>query len=136
MRAQPRLIVSVAGRVDLVWHTVPGVEADLDALVFAGPLRAALQAGAAGLPAAFSAAFAVTGLAFFTRCADPFTHLYPVEGYRADDGGAFGAALSPEVVELQAVAGVAGVVVAAALVAVRRQPPAGSSVPVRGCGRG
>ena len=124
------LLVSAAGFVDMVWHTVLGVEADLDALlspphlllitagtlVFAGPLRAALVSGRAGLPAALSAAFVVTGLAFFTQYANPFTHLYPVAGYRAGDGGTFGVAVPPDVVGLQAVAGVTGVVVLAAMV--------------------
>jgi hypothetical protein len=122
------LVVGAAGLVDMVWHTVLGVEADLEALlspphlllitagtlVFAGPLRAALLERRAGLPAAFSAAYVVTGLAFFTQYANPFTHLYPVAG---DDpaGGASGGELV-ELVELRQVAGVAGVVVFAALV--------------------
>jgi hypothetical protein len=121
------LIVSVAGAADMVWHEVFGVEADLEALlspphlllivagtlVFAGPLRAALLAGAGGLPAAFSAAFVVTGLAFFTQYANPFTHLYPVAGYVPYDGAPVDAA---GLAELGQVAGVAGVVVFAALV--------------------
>ena len=124
------LLVSAAGFVDMVWHTVAGVEADLDALlspphlllitagtlVFAGPLRAALLGGGAGLPAALSAAFVVTGLAFFTQYANPFTHLYPVTGYSPESGlGAVAA--SADLAELRQVAGVAGVVVFAALVA-------------------
>jgi hypothetical protein len=116
------LVVGAAGLVDMVWHTVLGVEADLEALlspphlllitagtlVFAGPLRAALLARRAGLPAALSAAFVVTGLAFFTQYANPFTHLYPVAAAAAQTSG--------ELAELREVAGVAGVVAFAALV--------------------
>lgn len=129
------LLVGAAGFVDMVWHTVRGVEADLDALlspphlllitagtlVLAGPLRAALIAGRAargGLPTAFSAAYVVTGLAFFTQYANPFTHLYPVAGW--DDGAGRiltePQALTDGVVELRQVAGIAGVVLFAAMV--------------------
>jgi hypothetical protein len=124
------LIVLAAGFVDMVWHTVLGVEADLDALlspphlllitagtlVFAGPLRAAFADGRVGLPAAFSAAYVVTGPSFFTQYANPFTHLYPVEGYRPDVGEVVAAVPSAAVLELRQVIGVAGVVVFAALV--------------------
>jgi hypothetical protein len=128
-------VVLVAGFVDMVWHTALGVEADLDALlspphlllitagtlVFAGPVRAALQAPAGspvGLPTAFSAAYVVTGLAFFTQYANPFTHLYPVRGYDAEQFEVLAAAsASPELVELRQVAGVAGLVVFAVLIA-------------------
>ena len=118
------LVVLSAGVVDAVWHTVLGVEADLEALlspphlllitagtlVFAGPLRAALRSPVgAALPTALSAAFVVTGLGFFTQYANPFTHLYPVVGSSQPDSGA---ALS----ELQQVSGVAGVVVWALMV--------------------
>lgn len=122
------LVVLAAGVVDGAWHTLLGVEADLDALlspphlllitagtlVFGGPLRAALHSGRAGLPAAFSAAFVVTGLSFFTQYANPFTHLYPVRDYVPVDGGT----LSSTAVSagLNEVAGVAGVVVFAAMV--------------------
>jgi hypothetical protein len=123
------LVVSVAGAADMVWHTAFGVEADLEALlspphlmlilagtlVLAGPLRAALLAGTGALPAAFSAAFVVTGLAFFTQYANPFTHLYPVAGYAIDGGEALDS--TPALAGLSTVAGVAGVVVFAALVA-------------------
>jgi hypothetical protein len=125
-------VVLAAGFVDMVWHTVLGVEADLDALlspphlllilagtmVFAGPLRAALSrpSAGAGLPAAFSAAFVVTGLGFFTQYANPFTHLYPVRGYHGDHADVAAGAASHELVELRQVAGVAGVVLFAALV--------------------
>ena len=119
------LVVLAAGFVDGVWHTVFGVEADLNALlspphlllitagtlVFAGPLRAALRApdGArGGLPTAFAAAYVVTGLGFFSQYANPFTQVFPT----VVDAGA-----SLEVRELREVAGVAGVVVFAALVA-------------------
>ena len=124
------LVVSAAGFVDMVWHTVLGVEEDLEALlspphlllitagtlVFAGPVRAALLAGRAGLPAAFCTAYVVTGLAFFTQYANPFTHLWPVEGYRPVDAGETVGALTPELLELRELAGVAGIVVLAALV--------------------
>jgi hypothetical protein len=130
------LVVLAAGFVDGVWHTLLGVEADLDALlspphlllitagtlVFAGPLRAALHDGRAGLPAAFSAAFVVTGLSFFTQYANPFTHLYPVAGYRpvdAGDGAPAGLLAGMDSgmdVGMSQVAGVAGVVVFAAMV--------------------
>jgi len=123
------LLVCLAGVVDMVWHTVLGVEADLDALlspphlllitagtlVFAGPVRAAVRSGTAGMPAALCAAYVVTGLAFFTQYANPFTHLYPVEGYPPVDGGAV-TVVGPDLVELRQVAGVAGVVVFALLV--------------------
>ena len=123
------LVVSAAGAVDMVWHSVLGVEADLDALlspphlllitagtlVFAGPVRAALVTGRAGLPAAFCAAYVVTGLAFFTQYANPFTQLWPVEGYTPVDAGEAVVA-TPAVLELREVAGIAGVVVLAALV--------------------
>lgn len=119
------LVVGAAGFVDGVWHTVFGVEADLNALlspphlllitagtlVFAGPLRAALRAPAGargGLPTAFSAAFVVTGLGFFTQYSNPFTQVY---AETADT------AASLELRELREVAGVAGVIVFAALVA-------------------
>lgn len=127
------LVVSAAGVLDMVWHTVRGVEADLDALlspphlllitagtlVFAGPLRAALRAAAGtggGLPTALSAAFVVTGLGFFTQYANPFTHLYPLEGYSPVDGSTMMAAVGADVVELRQVAGVAGVVLWSVLV--------------------
>ena len=125
------LVVSVAGGADMVWHEVFGVEADLEALlspphlllivagtlVFAGPMRAAVLAGSGGLTAAFSAAFVVTGLAFFTQYANPFTHLYPVAGYVPDGGAAVDVAVDAAgLEELGQVAGVAGVVVFAALV--------------------
>jgi hypothetical protein len=113
------LVVSVAGLVDMVWHTVLGIEEeDLAALlspphlllitagtlVFAGPLRAALASPSAPrLPAALGAAYVVTGLAFFTQYANPLTQLYPVVHGSA------------EVAELRAVAGVAGVVLFATL---------------------
>jgi hypothetical protein len=116
------VVVLLAGFVDGVWHTVFGVEADLNALlspphlllitagtlVFAGPLRAALRApagAAGGLPTAFAAAYVITGLGFFTQYANPFTELYAV---------AEGAAATAEVRE---VAGVAGVVIWSLLVA-------------------
>ena len=116
------LVVGAAGFVDMVWHTVFGVEADLNALlspphlllitagtlVFAGPLRAALRApvGApGGLPTAFAAAYVVTGLGFFTQYANPFTRVY---------AEAVGAASSRE---LREVAGVAGIIVFSVLVA-------------------
>ena len=119
------LVVLAAGFVDGVWHTVFGVEADLNALlspphlllitagtlVFAGPLRAALRAPAGtpgGLPTAFSAAFVVTGLGFFTQYANPLTQLYPAVRDTA---------ATLEVRELREAAGVAGVVVWALLVA-------------------
>ena len=118
------LLVLAAGFVDGVWHTLFGVEADLNALlspphlllitagtlVFAGPLRAALRAPAGtpgGLPTAFSAAFVVTGLGFFTQYSSPFTQVYP----EAVGGG------SLELRELREVAGVAGLIVFSALVA-------------------
>ena len=127
------VVVSLAGFVDMVWHTVLGVEADLPALlspphlllitagtlVFAGPLRAALRAdagSAVGLPAAFSAAFVVTGLAFFTQYANPLTHLYPVAGYSPADAAVVAVQVSADTLELRQVAGVAGVVVYAILV--------------------
>lgn len=116
------LVVGAAGFVDMVWHTVFGVEADLNALlspphlllitagtlVFAGPLRAALRApvGApGGLPTAFAAAYVVTGLGFFTQYANPFTQVY---------AEAVGAASSRE---LREVAGVAGIIVFSVLIA-------------------
>ncbi|MEX2288818.1 MAG: hypothetical protein WD794_00650 [Mycobacteriales bacterium] len=119
------VVVLLAGVVDGVWHTVFGVEADLDALlspphlllitagtlVFAGPLRAALRAPAGapgGLPTAFAAAYVLAGLGFFTQYANPFTELYPVVSQAA---GAM------EVRELREVAGVAGAVLWAVLVA-------------------
>lgn len=118
------LVVGAAGFLDMVWHTALGVEADLDALlspphlllitagtlVFAGPLRAALRAPAGspgGLPTAFAAAYVVAGLGFFTQYANPFTHVYP----QALAGSGL------QVRELREVAGVAGVIVFAALVA-------------------
>jgi hypothetical protein len=124
------LVVSLAGFVDMVWHTVLGVEADLDALlspphlllitagtlVFAGPVRAAVLGGRAGLPTALCAAYVVTGLAFFTQYANPFTHLYPVAGYSPVDAGGIVATASADLTELREVAGVAGVLVFAALV--------------------
>jgi hypothetical protein len=117
------LVVLAAGLVDGVWHTLFGVEADLNALlspphlllitagtlVFAGPLRAALRApagAAGGLPTAFAAAWVLTGLGFFTQYAHPFTQVYPA---------VVDAAASLEVRELREVAGVAGLVVWAAL---------------------
>ena len=135
------LVVGAAGFVDMVWHTLLGVEADLDALlspphlllitagtlVFAGPVRAALLERRAGLPAAICAAYVVTGLGFFTQYANPFTHLYPVAGYSPEDSAVVGSTAG-ELVELRQVAGVAGVVVFAALVggavAVLRSLPA------------
>ena len=118
------LVVGAAGFVDMVWHTVFGVVADLNALlspphlllitagtlVFAGPLRAALRAPAGargGLPTAFAAAYVVTGLGFFTQYANPFTQVYA----EALDGAA-----SVQARELREVAGVAGIIVLAALV--------------------
>jgi hypothetical protein len=118
------LVVLAAGFVDGVWHTVFGVEADLNALlspphlllitagtlVFAGPLRAALLAPAGapgGLPTAFAAAYVITGLGFFSQYANPFTQVYP---------SVVDAAASLEVRELREVAGVAGVVVWVTLV--------------------
>ena len=114
------------------WHTLLGVEADLEALlspphlllitagtlVFAGPLRAALRTtGGAGLPTAVSAAFVVTGLGLFTQYANPFTHLYPVLGYTPEDGvGTLAVAAEGAVAELREVSGVGGVVVWAVLV--------------------
>jgi hypothetical protein len=116
------LVVLAAGFVDGVWHTVFGVEADLNALlspphlllitagtlVFAGPLRAALRMPdrAHGLPAAIAAAYVITGLGFFTQYANPFTQVY---------AEAVGATLA--VRELREVAGVAGIIVWAVLVA-------------------
>jgi hypothetical protein len=126
------LVVSLAGFVDMAWHTVLGVEADLPALlspphlllitagtlVFAGPLRAALRGSPVGLPAAFSAAYVLTGLAFFTQYANPFTHLYPVTGYHAAESAVRTAVeASADTLELRQVAGVAGVVIYAVLVA-------------------
>jgi hypothetical protein len=125
------LVVSAAGFVDMVWHTVLGVEADLPALlspphlllitagtlVFAGPLRAALRGAPVGLPAAFSAAYVVTGLAFFTQYANPFTHLYPVTGYSPADAAVTAVQASADALELRQVAGVAGVVLYAVLAA-------------------
>ncbi len=128
------LVVGAAGFVDMVWHTVFGVEDSLDALLspphlllitagtlgVAGPLRAALLAdrrAGGGLPSAFSAAFVVTGLAFFSQYANPIAHLYPAAGW--DD--ATGRVVSPPpslaegVVELRQVAGIAGVVLLAAM---------------------
>ena len=119
------LVVGTAGFVDMVWHTVFGVEADLNALlspphlllitagtlVFAGPLRAALRAPAGapgGLPTAFAAAYVVTGLGFFTQYANPFTQVY---------AEAAGGASSLQALELREVAGVAGIIVFAALIA-------------------
>lgn len=119
------LVVGAAGAVDMVWHTVFGVEADLNALlspphlllitagtlVFAGPLRAALRAPAGapgGLPTAFAAAYVVTGLGFFTQYANPFTQVY---------AEAVASASSLQVRELREVAGVAGVIVFSVLVA-------------------
>lgn len=118
------LVVLAAGFVDGVWHTVFGVEADLNALlspphlllitagtlVFAGPLRAALRlpvGSRGGLPTAFAAASVVTGLGFFTQYANPFTQVFPAV---ADTAATF------EVRELREVAGVAGVIVWAALI--------------------
>ena len=115
------VVVLAAGVVDGVWHTVLGIEADLEALlspphlllitagtlVFAGPLRAALSAPVGrGLPTAFSAAFVVTGLGFFTQYANPYTHLNPVV---TTEG--------PAIAELREVAGVSGLVLWAVLVA-------------------
>lgn len=119
------LVVLAAGFVDGVWHTLFGVEADLDALlspphlllitagtlVFAGPLRAALRAPAGapgGLPTAFAAAYVITGLGFFTQYANPFTQVYPA---------VVDAAATVEVRELREVAGVAGLIVWAVLLA-------------------
>ena len=126
------VVVLLAGVVDGVWHTLLGVEADLEALlspphllliaagtlVFAGPLRAALRpTGGAGLPTAVSAAFVVTGLGFFTQYANPFTHLYPVLGYTPQDGGGtLAVAAEGAVAELREVSGVGGVVLWAVLV--------------------
>ena len=125
------VVVLLAGFVDGVWHTVLGVEADLDALlspphlllitagtlVFAGPVRAALRAPrGAGLPTALSAAFIVSGLGFFTQYANPFTHLYPVLGYSPEDGGTTGRVVEGAVAELRQVSGVSGVIVWAVLV--------------------
>lgn len=117
------LVVGAAGFIDGIWHTVFGVEADLNALlspphlllitagtlVFAGPLRAALRAPAGargGLPTAFAAAFVVTGLGFFSQYSNPFTQVY----LQAAD-------VSAEARELREVAGVAGVIVFASLIA-------------------
>ncbi len=123
------IVVLLAGFTDGVWHTLLGIEADLEALlspphlllitagtlVFAGPLRAGLRApSGAGLPTAISAAFAVTGLGFFTQYANPFTHLYPVAGYDATGEGGIGFGVQGE--ELRQVAGVSGVIVWALLV--------------------
>lgn len=119
------LVVGAAGAIDGVWHTVFGVEADLNALlspphlllitagtlVFAGPLRAALRAPAGargGLPTAFSAAFVVTGLGFFTQYSNPFTQVY-LQALDAEP--------SLQVRELREVAGVAGAIVFASLIA-------------------
>lgn len=116
------LVVGAAGFVDMVWHTVFGVEADLNALlspphlllitagtlVFAGPLRAALRAPAGapgGLPTAFAAAYVVTGLGFFTQYSNPFTQVY---------AEAVGPASSRE---LREVAGVAGIIIFSVLIA-------------------
>jgi hypothetical protein len=119
------VVVLAAGVVDGAWHTVFGVEADLNALlspphlllitagtlVFAGPLRAALRAPAGapgGLPAAFAAAYVVTGLGFFTQYSNPFTQVY------AESVAGAG---SLQARELREVAGVAGIVVFSVLVA-------------------
>ena len=118
------VVVLAAGMLDAVWHTLSGVEADLEALlspphlllitagtlVFAGPLRAALRApagSAGGLPTALSAAYVVTGLAFFTQYSSPFTQLYPAS---------LGAGTDLYVRELREVAGVAGLIVFSVLV--------------------
>jgi hypothetical protein len=87
------LVVSLAGLVDMVWHTVLGVEADLAALlspphlllitagtlVFAGPLRAACapRPGAGRAAHGASRRVVVTGLGFFTQYSNPFTQVYP-----------------------------------------------------------
>lgn len=130
------LVVGVAGFVDGVWHETLGVEADLAALlspphlllivagtlVFAGPLRAALRSGEGGdrrpeldLPAALSGAAVVTGLAFFTQYANPFTQLYPTSAGPGLGEPAGTLVPDPALLELREVAGVAGVVVLAVL---------------------
>lgn len=142
------LVVLAAGFIDMIWHTLLGVEVDIEALlspphlllgtagtlVFAGPLRAALRSGDAALPTACSAAFVVTGLSFFTQYANPFTHLYPVVNELP--GGSTAAMQS--VLELRELVGVAGVVVFAALVggavaalrSLQSVPAAGAAVAV------
>ena len=138
-------VIGAAGFVDMVWHTVFGIEADLEALLspphlllitagtlaFAGPLRAALLAGRdvrGGLPTAFSAAYVLTGLAFFTQYANPLTHLYPVQGWDVEAARVTSQVLPEATLELREVVGVAGVVLFAAMlggaVAVLRQATA------------
>lgn len=125
------VVVGTAGFVDMVWHETLGVEADLAALlspphlllitagtlVFAGPLRAALRTRSTvlDLPAALSVAAVLTGLAFFSQYANPFTVLFPLV---VDGGSTVVTSLeggATTVAELREVAGLAGVVVMAAL---------------------
>lgn len=93
------LIFTAGGIGDLVWHTVLGIEADLDALlspthlilavggvlIGSGPFRAEWrrnQPHAAltlieGLPMLLSLTFFLSVLTFFTQFAHPFVHLWP-----------------------------------------------------------
>lgn len=103
------IVFTAGGALDMLWHIVFGIEADVAALVspthltlfagamlmYLGPLRAALArndaaAGAAALPKLLSLLYAWTAITFFTQYASPygdtfgaaaFTHQGPREIY-------------------------------------------------------
>jgi len=91
-------IFGVGGVLDLIWHTIFGIERSIDALLspthlmlatglllmISGPLRAAWVRGPAGArvpwraiaPALLSLAYVFFLLTFFTQYANPITHSY------------------------------------------------------------
>jgi hypothetical protein len=135
--------------VDLVWHTLFGIEADLEALLspphlvlalggfllVGGPLRAAWGApkdsaprGLVGqLPALLSLAYSLSVLMFFSAFADPFSTPWPAADRGAILGGFGLGASSPVAVgEPGQALGVASILLrtallmGAALLAIRR----------------
>ena len=99
------LIFAAAGVADMGWHTLFGVEVDLEAalspthivlalgaaLIVTGPLRAGWQRGIAGacrpgwaaqLPMVLSLAFLLSALTFMTQWAHPFVLALASERYR------------------------------------------------------
>lgn len=104
-------IFGIGGVLDLIWHTIFGIERSIDALLspthlllatgfllmITGPLRAAWGRGPAGAavpwraiaPALLALAYVFFLLAFFTQYANPITHSYadkPTLGHTRDLG--------------------------------------------------
>jgi hypothetical protein len=133
------LVFAVGGAADMMWHTVFGVEADLEALLspphlllgggavlmVGGPLRAAWQCSpsqargnwVALLPMLLSLTFTLSLLTFFTEYANPFSLPWPAPGALALSaafrGGDAPASAFPD--ELGQVLGVASILLQTAL---------------------